>query len=407
MSALPAVRLRTGRDGPPRGRHPWLFSGSLESPDTDLAPGTAVDVVDSNGAFVARGLWNPHSQIRVRLYDWRPDGALDDEFWRKGIAAAVAHRRDADLLAPDGGCRLVFSEGDGLSGLTVDRYARTLAVQFTSLALWERREVLLDALRRELSDAPGVDGAVLRTARGIREEEGLDISDGPLFGRVPDGPLEIVEGGVRYGVDLRTGQKTGAYLDQRDTRQAVAPWGAGRSVADLCCYTGGFSLHLARAGAHSIRSVDVSAGALERAEDNARRNGLDGWLADGRWTLERSDAFRWLEARREEGVRFGMIVLDPPTFARSSRGVGQALKGYARLNALAVDCLEPDGILVTCSCTGRVSAEQFLEVIAGVERSSRRRIRVIGRLLQPADHPVSPTCPETAYLKCVVCRVGS
>lgn len=362
--------------------------------------------MDSSGAFVARGLWNPHSQIRVRLYDWRPDGALDEAFWRAAIAAAVAHRRDADLLAPDGGCRLVFSEGDGLSGLTVDRYARTLAVQFTSLALWERREVLLDALRRELADAPGVDGAVLRTARGIREEEGLDISDGPLFGRVPDGALEIVEGGVRYGVDLRTGQKTGAYLDQRDTRRAVAPWGAGRSVADLCCYTGGFSLHLARAGAQSIRSVDVSAGALERAEDNARRNGLDGWLTEGRWTLERSDAFRWLEARREEGVRFGMIVLDPPTFARSSRGVGQALKGYARLNALAVDCLEPDGILVTCSCTGRVSAEQFLEVIAGVERSSRRRIRVIGRHLQPADHPVSPTCPETAYLKCVVCRVG-
>lgn len=383
-----------------------MFSGSLKSPEADLAPGTAVEVTDSSGAFVARGLWNPHSQIRVRLYDWRPQGALDDAFWREAIASAVAHRRDAGLLDPDGGCRLVFSEGDGLSGLTVDRYARTLAVQFTSLALWERREVLLAALRSELSDAPGLDGAVLRTARGIREEEGLEISDGPLFGALPDGPIEIEEGGVRYGVDLRTGQKTGAYLDQRDTRRAVAPWGAGRSVADLCCYTGGFSLHLARAGARSIRSVDVSAGALERAEDNARRNGLDGWLADGRWTLERSDAFRWLETRRQEGERFGMIVLDPPTFARSSRGVGQALKGYARLNALAVDCLEPGGILVTCSCTGRVSAERFLEVIAGVERSSGRRIRVIGRHLQPADHPVSPTCPETAYLKCVVCRVG-
>lgn len=341
----------------------------------------------------------------MRLYDWRREGELDAAFWSATIHRAVDHRRRSGLLDPAGGCRLVFSEGDGISGLTVDRYARTLAVQFTSLALWLRREIIFEALRAALADGPGVDGAVLRTARGVLEEEGLDISDGPLFGSVPEGPIEIEEGGIRYGVDLRTGQKTGAYLDQRDTRAGVASLGTGRSVADVCCYTGGFSLHLARAGARTIRSVDVSAGALERARDNAARNGMDDLLNDGRWSLEKSDAFAWLTARRDEGTRFGMIVLDPPRFARSSRGVGQALKGYARLNALAVDCLDPDGILVTCSCTGRVSGEQFLDALAGVERTSGRRIRVIGRYSQPADHPVSPTCPETAYLKCFVCRV--
>lgn len=369
------------------------------------APGDEVQVVDASGDPVARGLWNPHSQIRVRLYEWRVGGRLDEDLWRSRVAAAVAHRRAHGLLEPGQACRVVFSEGDGLSGLTVDRYDRTLAVQFTSLALWHRREVLLDALRDALSDGPGVDGAVLRTSRGILDEEGLDVSDGPLFGAQPEGVLEIEEAGVRYGVDLRTGQKTGAYLDQRDNRIAVAPFGAGRAVADVCCYTGGFALRLLSAGARSVHGVDVSEGALERARENGLRNGFDEALESGRWTLEKGDAFAWLQARRDAGIRYGMIVLDPPRFARSTRGVPQALRGYARLNELAVDCLEPGGVLVTCSCTGRVTADQFLGVLAGVEERTGRRIRVVGARGQPADHPVSPTCPETAYLKCLVCRV--
>lgn len=382
-----------------------MFSGAVERVQGAPGDGAEVVVVDSDGDFVARGLFNPHSQIRVRLYAWREDETLDDDAWRRRVHRAVAHRRTAGLLDPDGACRLVFSEGDGLSGLTVDRYGRILAVQFTSLALWHRREVLLDALRGALAPDPGVDGAVLRTARGILDEEGLDVSDGLLFGVLPEGPLEVDEDGVRYAVDLRTGQKTGAYLDQRDNRRAVAHLGKGRRVADVCCYTGGFALRLLRAGATSVHGVDVSAGALERARINGALNGLDDDLASGRWTLEKSDAFRWLEARKQAGARFGMIVLDPPRFARSSRGVPQALRGYASLNELAVDCLEPDGILVTCSCTGRVSAQDFLGVVAGVEERTGRRIRVIERRGQPLDHPVSPTCPETAYLKCLVCTV--
>ncbi len=382
-----------------------MFSGAVERVQGAPGDGAEVVVVDSDGDFVARGLFNPHSQIRVRLYAWREDETLDDDAWRRRVHRAVAHRRNAGLLDPDGACRLVFSEGDGLSGLTVDRYGRILAVQFTSLALWHRREVLLDALRGALAPDPGVDGAVLRTARGILDEEGLDVSDGLLFGVLPEGPLEVDEDGVRYAVDLHTGQKTGAYLDQRDNRRAVAHLGKGRRVADVCCYTGGFALRLLRAGATSVHGVDVSAGALERARINGALNGLDDDLASGRWTLEKSDAFRWLEARKEAGARFGMIVLDPPRFARSSRGVPQALRGYASLNELAVDCLEPDGILVTCSCTGRVSAQDFLGVVAGVEERTGRRIRVIERRGQPLDHPVSPTCPETAYLKCLVCTV--
>ena len=359
----------------------------------------------ADGSFVALGLYNPASQIRVRLYDWRPEGRLDADFWRERVFRAVEHRAALGLMDPAGACRLVFSEGDGLSGLTVDRYGRVLAVQFTSLALWHRRDVLLAALRDALALYGGVEGAVLRTEKGILEEEGLEVSDQPLFGTIPDAPLEIVEEGVRFGVDLRTGQKTGAYLDQRDNRRFVAPMGIGRDVADVCCYTGGFALRLLAAGARSVSGVDVSAGALERARDNAARNDLGAALAEGRWTLEKGDAFKWLEARRDAGDRFGMIVLDPPRFARSTRGVPQALRGYSSLNELAVQCLEPGGVLVTCSCTGRVSRDQFIGVLAGVEERTGRRIRLIASRGQPADHPVSPTCPETAYLKCLVARV--
>jgi 23S rRNA (cytosine1962-C5)-methyltransferase len=387
-----------------------VFSGAIHRVDGSPGPGDLVRVVDTDGDFVGWGLFNPHSQIRVRLYRWpstdddEAGGGLDDAFWRGRIDAAVAHRRDLGLLDPGGGCRLVFSEGDGLSGLTVDRYGTVLAVQFTSLALWQRRDALLAALRESLPECPPT-AAVLRTEKGILEEEGLEIRDGVLFGTPPEHPIAIAEGEVRFGVDLRIGQKTGAYLDQRETRAAVAPWARGRDVADVCCYTGGFALHALDAGARSVAGVDVSAGALERARANADLNGRSGDLETGRWTLEKGDAFRWLEARRDSGRRFGMIVLDPPRFARSSRGVPQALRGYASLNELAVACLEPGGILVTCSCTGRVSRERFMGVLGGVEARTGRRWRVLEQRGQPGDHPVSPTCPETAYLKCVVARI--
>lgn len=397
--------LARGRDRPARGRHPWVFSGAVQTTSGDPAPGDEVEVRAADGSFVALGLFNPASQIRVRLYDWSPDGRLDAPFWRDRVFRAVEHRASLNLLDPKGACRLIFSEGDGLSGLTVDRYGPVLAVQFTSLALWHRRDELLQALRDAMEPHGGIAGAVLRTEKGILEQEGLEIADQPLFGVVPDAPLEIDEGGLRFGVDLRTGQKTGAYLDQRENRRFVARLGAGRDVADVCCYTGGFGLQLLAAGARSVRGVDVSAGALDRARDNAARNGLGAALEEGRWTLERSDAFKWLEARRDAGDRFGMIILDPPRFARSTRGIPQALRGYSSLNELAVQCLEPGGVLVTCSCTGRVSREQFMGVVAGVEERTGRRIRIISSRGQPADHPISPTCPETAYLKCLVCRV--
>ena len=354
-----------------------------------------------DGRFVARGLFNHHSQIRVRLYAWDEKVVLDDDFWRASVRAAVDVRRDLGLLGEDEACRLIFSEGDGLSGLIVDRYGTWLAVQFTSLALWQRRDVLLAALSDALLPDVTVEGVVLRTEKGVLDEEGLEVSDGPLVGSEPEGPVTIHEHGLRMLVDLRTGQKTGAYLDQRDNRVRAGRYATGRRVADVCCYTGGFTLSLLAAGAQAVTAVDVSQRALELARRNLELNGM----SDGRVSLEACDAFRWLEGEIEAGRRYGMVVLDPPRFARSAKGVAQAIKGYASLNELAMRCLEPGGVLVTCSCTGRVDTSQFVGAVATAARRSGRRVRILESHGQPPDHPISPTCPETAYLKCLICRV--
>lgn len=395
--ANPRVVLAAGREGPIQGRHPWLFSGAVKEVRGTVRDGDEVEVTDAGGTFLARGLYNSRSQIRVRCYAWEPREAVTEEFLGRRVAAAVALRKELGLLRPRGAARLVFSEADGISGLVVDRYGDWLAVQFTSLALWQRREGILAALRVH---APSR-GIMLRTEKGILEEEGLEISDGLLEGEEPDGPVEIEENGLRYTVDLRTGQKTGYYLDQRDNRVRAASYAPGRRVADVCCYTGGFTLPLLRGGAASVTGVDMSAPALDLARANLALNGLD----DGRTGFVQADAFRWLEGAREEAERYGMVVLDPPRMARSERGLKGALRGYLRLNQAAVGCLEPGGILVTCSCTGRVSRERFVAVLGEVERATGRRIRILELHGQPADHPVAPTCPETAYLKCIIAAV--
>ena len=242
---------------------------------------------------------------------------------------------------------------------------------------------------------------LLMTEKGMFDEEGLEASDGVLRGEVPEEPLPVVEDGLTILVDQRTGQKTGHYLDQRYNRRAGAARARGRRVADVCCYTGGFTLPCLRAGAESVAAVDVSQWALALAAANARANGLD----DGRVRFEAADAFRWLEARVEADGTFELLILDPLRFARSARGVAGALRGYRRLNELAVRCLAPRGLLVTCSCTGRVGREMFESVLGEVEVAAGRRIRILERRGQVGDHPVSPTCPETSYLKCLICEM--
>ena len=312
-----------------------------------------------------------------------------------GCQPRFACARPSAWTAPGGACRLVFSEGDGLSGLTVDRYDRWLVVQFTALGLARRRErlteILVELLRPE--------GVYLRTERGIGQLEGLELQDGLLWGRPPDGPVVIEEHGLRFRVNLAEGQKTGFYLDQRDNRRAVARLAAGRDVLDAFCYTGGFGLHAARAGARSVLGVDQSEPALALARENAALNGLE--------NLEfvRGDVFAELDALAARGARFGLVVLDPPKFARDRRAVDEALRGYRRLQTLALRLLEPDGFLATCCCSGLITADMLEELLAQLAAEEKRDIQILERRGPSPDHPVSASCLESHYLKCLITRV--
>jgi 23S rRNA (cytosine1962-C5)-methyltransferase len=390
------VVLQAGRAKPFYGRHPWVYAGAVAAVEGNPADGEVVDLYSHAGNFIARGIFNARSKIRVRLYSWDPDIPLDAAFFRERLAAALHLRGPIlHLNGPGRACRLVYSEGDGLSGLTVDSYDRWLVVQFTALGLAQRRE----QLAKMLAELTGAAGIYLRTERGVGRLEGLELHDGPLWGEVPRGPVAVDENGLKFLVHLAEGQKTGFYLDQRDNRKAVAPLAAGRRVLDAFCYTGGFGLYAARAGAAEVLGVDVSEPALALARVNAEQNGL------ANVAFDRGGVFDRLAALAEAGECFGMVVLDPPKFARDRHAVDEALRGYRRLQTLALRLLEADGILVTCCCSGLISADMLQDLLAQLAAEENRPIQLLELRGQAPDHPVSLACPETQYLKCLVNRV--
>jgi 23S rRNA (cytosine1962-C5)-methyltransferase len=391
------VVLKPKRARPFFGRHPWVLDSAVLRIDGEPSEGDVVDLATHDGTFVARGLWNPASRIRVRLYAFDAAMQLDAAFWRTRLEAAVGLRRVLGLDDRTGGCRLVNSEGDGLSGLIVDRYGEHLAVQVTAAALVPRLEMISDILESLVSPR----GILLRGAdRGLAKLEGLHLPDRVIRGTPPNGPIFVAERGLRFGVDLAEGQKTGYYLDQRDNRQAAAAYARGRRVLDMFCYSGGFAVACAAAGARSVLAVDSSAKATALAKANADLNGA------ANVTVETSDAFEKLDALSAAGERFGMVILDPPKFARSRASLDDALRAYHRINRVAVDLLEPGGILVTCSCSGSVPRDDFLQMLAGVAQRSGRPIQLLECRGAAPDHPVSASCLEGEYLKCVIARVG-
>ena len=391
----PRVILQPRRARPFYGRHPWVYAGAIAAVEGAPADGDVVDLISHTGQFVARGLYNSRSKIRVRLYTWGADVALDRTFFRSRLEDAIELRRLVGLGGPGQACRLVFSEGDGLSGCIVDRYDRWLALQFTSLGLAQRREWIVEALVDLLQPT----GIYQRTERGIGQIEGLEAHDELLWGEAPPGPIEIEEGGVHFLLNLAEGQKTGFYLDQRDNRQAAAPLARGRRVLDAFCYTGGFGLHAARAGAASVLGLDQSEPALQLARQNARLNGLDNL------TFVRGEVFDELSALAERGERFGMVVLDPPKFARTRNAVEEALRGYRRLQTLALRLLEPHGFLVTCCCSGLIRMDMLEDLLAQLAAEEKRVVQILERRGPAPDHPVSVACLESHYLKCLINHV--
>jgi 23S rRNA (cytosine1962-C5)-methyltransferase len=390
------VVLKPRKAQPFFGRHPWVFEGAIQYVDGDCADGDVVNLLTDKGNFVARGVINTRSKLHIRLYTWDETQRLDASFWRQRLESAIQLRRDLPRLDRQA-MRMVFSETDGLSGLIVDRYLDHLVVQLNALAMavrWPVVEPLLIDLLHPRS-------IVLRGDPSIAKEEGIELQTGAVWGESPTAAVEISEHGVTYVIDLYSGQKTGLYLDQAENHRTAASYLNGRRVLDLFCYTGGFSLAAARLGtAAEVLGIDGSERAIAAAQANAARNGIENVR------FEVGDGFRTLDDLRTRGEKFGAVILDPPKFARTRRQVDEALRAYHRINRLAVDLLEPGGILVTCSCSGGVSREDFLLMISGVAQKSGRSIHILEQLGAAPDHPISVTCPETEYLKCFICRVG-
>jgi 23S rRNA (cytosine1962-C5)-methyltransferase len=397
---LPAatVILKPRRARPFFGRHPWVLESAIDKVEGSPAAGDTVDLVTHDRTFVARGLYNPKSRIRVRLFVFDAAVPIDESLFGVRLASAVALRESLGLMDTRGACRLVNSEGDDLSGLIVDRYGEYLAVQITALAMLPRLDFLCDTLEK-LVPARGI---LLRGAeRGLSKLEGLELADRVVRGSAPDGPLFIAEHGLTFGVDLTEGQKTGYYLDQRDNRLAAARYARGRRVLDMFCYSGGFAVACGITGkARSVLAVDSSAKATALAKANAELNGAT------TIEVETSDAFEKLDSLAAAGERFGMVVLDPPKFARSRATVEDAMRAYHRINRMACDLLEPGGILVTCTCSGSVTRDEFLEMLSGVAQRTGRFVQLLEVRGAAPDHPVSASCLEGEYLTCVIARVA-
>lgn len=361
-----------------------------------LETGQIVDIHDHDGNWVAQGLVNPRSRLRVRLYSWDRQEPFSESWLIDRIDRAVARRRLCGPAEPESAERLVFSESDGLSGLVVDRYANFLSVQITAGALNAYRDVILGHLQSTLSPQ----GICLRVDEKTASHEGMEQIDTWVAGSAPDGPILFRQNNLLLSVDLLEGQKTGTYLDQRTNHAAAAHYLRGRRVLDVCCYSGGFGLVAAAAGAAEVVGLDGSSKALEQAAANAARNGITSMK------FVKDDCFDYLSEAAQAGERFDAVILDPPRFAGSRHQIESALRAYQRLNSAAVDLLPVGGILVTCSCSGRVSRSDFLNMLAAVSRRRGRSISILeGRGASP-DHPVSVSCPETDYLKCMICEVS-
>ncbi len=362
--------------------HPWIYrSDVIERPATDAG---AVRVVDQRGKPLGIALWSPRSEISLRLIERDVDATLDATWWRHKLEHVIARR--AGLDAEANAYRLVHGEGDGLPSLIVDRYDRWLVVQLMSAGLEHFRTEIVGALR----DIARPQGILARNDASLRVKEGLATEVELLDGEVPD-EIEVHEHGVRYLAAPWRGQKTGAFLDQRENRALVGRVARGRAL-DCFSYHGSFALHLARRADH-VTALDASAHALTRAEENFRRNGLDNG------TFVEANAFEYLKARERDRTRFDTIVLDPPAFAKTRPALAAGLRGYKEINLRAMRLLAPGGLLFTASCSYHLTKPLFLEMLEAAAADSGRRVVLRELRGQPVDHPEVLTIPETGYIK--------
>ena len=388
--SMAKVTLRKTRETRVRGGHPWIYASEVEKVDGEFENGDIVDVLDFRGKFIGRGFYNPQSQLTLRILT-RNDEPCDRAFFERRVRDAWEYRK---LLCDPESCRLIYSESDFLAGLVVDKFGDILVLQSLSLGIERVKDMLCDILMEVIQPR----GIWERSDVPVRRLEGLELTTGLLRGEVPD-QVDMLENGIHFLVDVKHGQKTGFFLDQKWNRAAMKPFCAGAKVLDCFCHNGSFSLHAAKFGAASVLGVDISEEALDVARENARLNGMDNV------TFEAHNCFDLLRELDEQHEQFDVVILDPPAFTKNKAAVQSAIRGYKEINLRGLKLTRPGGFLVTCSCSQHILPEMFQDIINQAARDAKKRIRLVEYRTQGYDHPILPQSVETKYLKCMILQV--
>ena len=384
------IYLRRGREQRVLGGHPWVFRSDIERED-GAADGLPVRVLSSAGRFLAMAVYNPRSQISLRILS-RRDEPIDGAFIRGRVRRALDYRRRfADLNS----CRLIFAESDGLPAVIADKFGEVIVLQILCLGMERFKGDIVDALAQELSPR----GIYERNDVPVRELEGLSQQTGLLFGEVPD-RVEMQENGVRFLVDVKEGQKTGFFLDQKENRAAIAPFVPGMRVLDCFTHTGSFALHAAHYGAAEVTGVDISEHACACALENARLNGVE-----DRVRFECANAFDFLRAHQTAKEQYDVVILDPPAFTKTRSAVEGALRGYKEINLRGMKLTRDGGFFITCSCSQHVTPDLFRGMLLEAQKDAHVQLRQIEWRTQGRDHPILLASPETQYLKCGIFQV--
>ena len=386
------ITLKPGKEKRVYTLHPWIFKSDIDQVDAQCLPGDTVDIMSSKGRFLARGYYNPNSQIALRIMTYHEDEAVDRALIFRRIHEAVEYRRSfADLKS----CRVVFAESDRLPALIVDAFDDILVLQCLALGMERFKQDVVDALVEELHPR----GIWERNDVPVRRLEGLDMCTGLLYGEVPD-RVQMVENGVKFWVDVKEGQKTGFFLDQKENRAAIAPFVKGRRVLDCFTHTGSFALHAGYYDASEVTGVDISEYACTFATENAKLNGLE-----DRIHFVTANAFDLLSDQSRKKEKYDVIILDPPAFTKTRSAVDSALRGYKEINLRAMKMIETGGYLITCSCSQHVLPEMFRNMVLDAARDAKVLLRQVEFRTQGKDHPILPYAQETEYLKCGIYQV--
>lgn len=377
--------------------HPWIFSGAVDRIKGKPENGEVVTVTDHSGAFLAKGFYNDHVRIAVRVLEWNEEVEVDEIWWRARIQKAVNARKILLESADTNVCRVIFSEADFLPGLIVDKYADYLSVQFLTSGIDKVKDILVDELVKLLKPK----GIFDRSDTNARGQDGLRPSSGLVYGDHPPDYLKVIENGISYHINIAEGQKSGFFCDQRENRRIVAQYAKGKRMLDCFSYSGGFTLNALKSGAAEVVSVDSSAQAIETLRQNIELNKLDASIS----LAVQDDVNKYLRILKEENKKFDIVVLDPPKYAPSRSSVDKASRAYKDLNRVALSLLDSGGLLATFSCSGAVDIVLFKQILAWAALDAGKEIQFIYQFSQPEDHPVRSSFPEGEYLKGLLCRV--